>query len=57
LLIDSIPAFEFPRQSLNYKVEKENAFFTSDLTNEEINILALLMKTFACWSRSFPSPW
>ena len=44
LLIDSIPAFEFPRQSLNYTVEEENAFFTSDLTNEEINILALLMK-------------
>ena len=44
LLIDSIPAFEFPRQSLNYTIEKENAFFTSDLTNEEINILALLMK-------------
>ena len=45
LLIDSIPGFEFPRQKLDYSISKEGAAeFSSDLTDEEINILALLMK-------------
>ena len=46
LLIDSIPGFEFPRQKLDFTVseDKKTAFFESDLTDEEINILALLMK-------------
>lgn len=46
LLIDSIPGFEFPRQKLDFIVteDKKAAFFESDLTDEEINILALLMK-------------
>lgn len=46
LLIDSIPGFEFPRQKLDFTIseDKKTAFFESDLTDEEINILALLMK-------------
>lgn len=45
LLIDSIPGFEFPRQKLDYSINEEGtAEFSSDLTDEEINILALLMK-------------
>lgn len=44
LLIDSIPAFEFPKQKLDFVIEDKKAYFESNLTNEEINILALLMK-------------
>lgn len=45
LLIDSVPAFEFPRQSLRYVIDEDNgSHFESDLTDEELNILALLMK-------------
>ena len=43
-LIDAIPYFEFPRFALyNYNEELEE--YNVDLTAEEINILALLMKT------------
>lgn len=42
-LIDAIPYFEFPRFALyDYDVEKET--YNVDLTPEEINIFALLMK-------------
>lgn len=44
LLIDSIPAFEFPKQKLDFVIEDKETYFESNLTNEEINILALLMK-------------
>lgn len=40
ILIDAIPGFEFPRFDL-YDYDDEQ--FNSDLTSEEINILALLM--------------
>lgn len=39
ILIDAIPAFEFPRKSLAYDKDA----FEADLTAEEINILAVLM--------------
>ena len=43
-LIDAIPYFEFPRFALyDYNAELEE--YNIDLTAEEINILALLMKT------------
>lgn len=43
-LLDAIPYFEFPRFELyNYDAELEQ--YNVDLTIEEINILALLMKT------------
>lgn len=43
-LVDAIPYFEFPRFALyDYNVELEE--YNVDLTDEEINILALLMKT------------
>lgn len=43
-LLDAIPYFEFPRFALyDYNAELEE--YNVDLTNEEINILALLMKT------------
>lgn len=43
-LLDAIPYFEFPRfQLYNYDTELEQ--YNVDLTVEEINILALLMKT------------
>lgn len=43
-LLDAIPYFEFPRFALyDYNVELEE--YNIDLTDEEINILALLMKT------------
>ena len=43
-LLDAIPYFEFPRfQLYNYDEEKET--YNVTLTVEEINILALLMKT------------
>lgn len=42
-LMDAIPYFEFPRFALyDYSAELEE--YNIDLTNEEINILALLMK-------------
>ena len=42
-LIDAIPYFEFPRFPIyNYDTEKNE--FAVDLTQEEINILAILMK-------------
>lgn len=51
ILINALPAFEFPRFSLyNYtKCEvlsdvDDTSYFNDDLTIEEINILALLMK-------------
>ena len=48
LLIDAIPGFEFPRKSLEYVIEEgeglnDNSFFVSELSSEEINILAILM--------------
>lgn len=43
-LVDAIPYFEFPRFALyDYNTELEE--YNVDLTDEEINILALLMKT------------
>ena len=43
-LIDAIPYFEFPRFALyDYNADLEE--YNVDLTAEEINILALLMKT------------
>lgn len=48
LLVSAIPNFEFPRKSLSYTIATENgedsSYFSADLTDEEINILALLMK-------------
>lgn len=51
LLIGAIPGFEFPRKSLEYTIVPERdsetgadmSYFRSDLTSEEINILAILM--------------
>ena len=53
LLLDAIPGFEFPRKSLDYNllpltVKEDNSVdddssFVADLSDEEINILALLM--------------
>ena len=49
LLINAIPSFEFPRQSLEYTssesidTEEVSYSFESDLTLEEINILATIM--------------
>lgn len=42
LLIDAVPAFEFPRKTLNY-VLNEEPYFEAELDSEEINILAILM--------------
>ena len=43
-LVDAIPYFEFPRFALyDYNAELEE--YNVELTDEEINILALLMKT------------
>lgn len=41
LLISAIPWFEFPRQAMDYDLSTES--FSSDLTLEEINILATYM--------------
>lgn len=43
-LLDAIPYFEFPRFQL-YNYDEEEEQYNVDLTVEEINILALLMKT------------
>ena len=48
LLIDAIPGFEFPRKSLEYIIKdgegmNDNSCFLSELSSEEINILAILM--------------
>lgn len=51
LLISAIPEFEFPRKKLDYVIESgnegisynDNSYFIEDLTDEEINILALIM--------------
>lgn len=43
-LIDAIPYFEFPRFAL-YDYNEELEEYNVELTAEEINILALLMKT------------
>ena len=43
-LVDAIPYFEFPRFAL-YDYNDELEEYNVDLTDEEINILALLMKT------------
>lgn len=43
-LIDAVPYFEFPRFAL-YDYNEELEEYNVDLTAEEINILALLMKT------------
>lgn len=43
-LIDAIPYFEFPRFAL-YDYNEELEEYNIDLTSEEINIFALLMKT------------
>ena len=48
LLIDAVPNFEFPRKSLEYVIvddenETDSSYFMSELSSEEINILALLM--------------
>lgn len=39
MLLDAIPGFEFPRKLLSFTDES----FDDDLTDEEINILAILM--------------
>lgn len=44
ILLDAIPYFEFPRFQL-YAFDEEKEIYKIDLTDEEINILALLMKT------------
>lgn len=48
LLIDSIPGFEFPRVKLDFVIssegEEDASYFESDLSLEEVNIIALLMK-------------
>lgn len=43
ILLDAIPYFEFPRFKL-YAYDVNTETYTIDLTDEEINILALLMK-------------
>ena len=49
LLVNAIPGFEFPRQSLEYTAvesdtwETDTSCFEQDLTSEEIDILANLM--------------
>ena len=43
-LVDAIPYFEFPRFAL-YDYNEELEEYNVELTDEEINILALLMKT------------
>ena len=48
LLIDAVPCFEFPRKSLEYVIveddsEHDHSYFVSELSSEEINILAILM--------------
>ena len=43
-LLDAIPYFEFPRFAL-YDYNEELEEYNIDLTEEEVNILALLMKT------------
>lgn len=45
-LLDAIPYFEFPRFAL-YDYNVDSGYYNCDLTVEEINILALLMK--AAW--------
>lgn len=42
-LLDAIPYFEFPRFAL-YDYDAEQGVYNVDLTREEINILAILMK-------------
>lgn len=42
-LLDAIPQFEFPRFAL-YDYNAETGVYNVDLTQEEINILAILMK-------------
>lgn len=42
-LLDAIPYFEFPRFAL-YDYDAENETYNVDLTQEEINIFAILMK-------------
>ena len=42
-LLDAIPYFEFPRFAL-YDYDVDKAVYNVDLTAEEINILAILMK-------------
>lgn len=44
ILLDAIPYFEFPRFQL-YAFDEEAETYKINLTDEEINILALLMKT------------
>lgn len=46
ILLDAIPYFEFPRFKL-YAYDEQAETYDIDLTDEEINILALLMK--ASW--------
>lgn len=43
-LLDAIPYFEFPRFAL-YDYDAELEQYNIDLTDEEVNILAILMKT------------
>ncbi len=49
LLIDAVPGFEFPRKSLEYVIVEggeglsDNSYFLTELSSEEINILAILM--------------
>lgn len=51
LLIEAVPSFEFPRKSLDYVIVEEKpdgvnddcSYFVSELSSEEINILAILM--------------
>jgi hypothetical protein len=51
LLIEAVPGFEFPRKSLDYIIEEDKpegvetdcSYFVTELSSEEINILAILM--------------
>lgn len=43
-LLDAIPNFEFPRFAL-YDYDADAEQYNADLTEEEVNIFALLMKT------------
>ena len=49
ILLSAVPHFEFPRKNLfDYTIAasgiEDTSFFNNDLTSEEINILAVLMK-------------
>lgn len=43
LLVNAVLAFEFPKKSLSYNLEEEEASFIEDLGSDEIDILSSLM--------------